>query len=74
MLPPIVDYYQGLTGPVIAAMAVGATLTIVTIGIFFGNLGSILQKVPKPFRTKTVYLLAIYQVSHYLHWEILRLT
>lgn len=62
MLPPLVDYYQGLTAPVIAAMGVGGTLAIVTIGIFFGNLGSVLKNVPKPFKTKTVYLLAIYQV------------
>lgn len=66
MLPPIVDYYQGLPGPVIAAMGVGATLTIVTIGIFFGNLGSHIKKVPKPYRTKTIYLLGIYQVKFWV--------
>lgn len=62
MLPPLVDYYQGLTGPIIAAMGVGATLAVVTIGIFFGNLGSVLKNVSKQYKTKTVYLLAIYQV------------
>ena len=62
MLPPLVDYYKGLTAPVIAAMGVGAVLSIVTIGLFFGNLVSVLKNVPKQFKGKTVYLLAIYQI------------
>lgn len=73
MLPPLVEYYRGLTGPIIAAIGVGATLTIVTIGIFFGHLPAVLDNVPKQFKGKTVYLLGIYQVNKGFPWNIVSL-
>lgn len=71
MLPTLVDYYQGLNGAIIAAMCVGAALTITTIAIFFAKLPSVLKTVPKQFKSKTIYLLAIYQVRMGVQWVLI---
>ena len=62
MLPPLVDYFEALSWAIITAMCLGSALTVATIAIFFANLGAVLTTVPKEFKSKTIYLLAIYQV------------
>lgn len=63
MLPPAGDYLTGLNGPIIAAISIGGILTILSIGLFFGNLGQKLKSIPKDFKGKTIFLLAVYPVS-----------
>lgn len=62
MLPPMRDFYEGITTPAIVALVTGAVLTTATFVVFFKNIGTLLRTVPKPFQAKSVYLCAVYQV------------
>ncbi|XP_055704584.1 organic solute transporter alpha-like protein [Phlebotomus papatasi] len=61
-LPSASEMFSGISAPIVTCIAIGGCVFITTITIFWTQVRFLLENTPKPYKSRTVTLCAIYQI------------